>query len=190
MKKVILAVLIGSFLFASNSNDIDKKLDLILNKLNMLEKKVDQKDQEIKVLKKELNQQQKEIKQQSKQTKQSLAINNCKNLKVISYKYVYHNDILPYYNIVVTLKNNYPYTITEINGNIYFDDKKDGTTFLKVFINRKLTLKPQQTVTIKREYMVTSSLEKELQSEKPNDLNVYFSITKLMFKNGKNLECF
>jgi len=195
MKKLILAALTGSLLFAANAqSDIDKKLDLILNKLNMLEQKVEQRDQEIKELKQQLKQQELQIKKETKKTKQQLkkqlALNNCKNLKVVSYQYKYYNNVLPYYVIQVTLKNDYPYTITSINGNIYFDDKNDGTTFLKVYINRHVTLKPHQTITLKREYMVTSSLEKELKDENPNNLNVYFSITKLEFQNGQKLECF
>jgi len=189
MKKIIFLVM-AVLVFAANDNNINEKLNLILNKLNALEKKVNQKDSEIDTLKHELQQQQKVIKKQKQETKKEFALKNCKNLKVVSYKYKYYDDILPYYNIEVTLKNNYPYTISKINGNIYFDDKNDGTTFLKVFIKRNITLKPQQTVTIKREYMVTSNLEKELNNENPNDLKVYFSITKLTFSNGKEMECF
>ncbi len=190
MKKLILPFLMGAFLFAANTSDIDKKLDLILNKIDILEKKVDQKDKEIQILKKQLQKEQQEIKHQKQQTKKQFALKNCKNLKVVSFKYKYYDDVLPYYIIEVTLKNNYPYTVTKINGNIFFDDKNDGTTFLKVFIKRNVNIKPQGEITIKREYMITSTLEKELKDEKPSDLNVYFSATKLNFQNGQKMECF
>ena len=187
MKKLMLLFILGAFLFAADTADVDKKLDLILQKLNYLEKKVDQKDAEIKNLKKELNQ---ELQKQQVQTKQRLALQNCKNLKVVSFKYEYHNDVLPYYTLEVTLKNNYPYTVSKINGNIYFDDKKDGTTFLKALIKRNVTIKPQGEVTVKREYMVTTDLEKELKDEKPDELRVYFDPTVITFQNGKRMECY
>ena len=190
MKKFLTILTAVSISFAANMNEIDKKLDLLLKKMDILEKKLNEKDKEIQQLKNQLQLQQKEIKKQKINTKKEFALKNCKNLKVTSFKYQYHNNVLPYYTIEVTLKNKYPYTITYINGNIYFDDKNDGTTFLKVFINRHVNLKPNEEITIKREYMITSSLEKELKDENPQDLNVYFSVTRLNFANGKKLECF
>ena len=188
MKKIILSLGLGVLLFASES-DIDKKLDLILNKMNQMEKQLKQKDSEIEKLKKELKTQQKEIKTQSVKTKKEFAIKSCKNLKVISYDYQYNDNVLPYYTISVTLKNTYPYTITYINGNIYFDDK-DGTNLLKQFVKRDITLKPGESATLHFQHMITADIEKDLKDEKKSDLNVYFSPTKLKFANKKDLECF
>ena len=76
--KFLSILVIGSLLFAANNEEINKKLDLLLNKLNSLEKKLDEKDKEIKTLKKELN-------KQKITTKKEFAIKNCKNIKIISF---------------------------------------------------------------------------------------------------------
>ena len=188
MKKIIFSLMLGGVLFASNS-DIDKKLDLILNKMNQMEKQLQQKDKEIEKLKKELQSQKKEIKKESTTTKKELALKSCKNLKVVSFDYEYHGDVLPYYTISVTLKNSYPYTITYINGNIFFDDK-DRTTLLKQFVKRDVNLKPGQNITLHFQHMIDGELEKYLKDEQKSNLNVYFSPTKLQFANKKELECF
>lgn len=191
MKKILTIFLLGVFLFAANESDIDKKLDLILQKLNYLEKQEAKKDAEIKQLKEQINQQiKKQLKKEQVITKKQLALQNCKNIKVVSFSYQYHDEVLPYYTFEITLKNNYPYTIKRINGNVYFDDKNDGTTFVKALIKRNVTIKPNGEVTIKREYMITSELEKELKDEKPSQLHVYFDPTKIEFQNGKRLECY
>jgi len=189
MKKLLFLGLVSGLLFSADLNTINQKLDLIINKLNKIEKELSIKDNEIKELKKQLKIQQTEIKKQQIQTKKEFAIKNCKNLKVVSYKYEYHDEVLPYYDISVTLKNDYPYTVKRFIGNIYFDDK-DGTTLLKVYIDKKAEIKPNQTFTIKTQYMVSADIEKELSNENSKNLNVYFDITKLQFANGKTLECY
>jgi len=182
MKKILFFILTISVIFASSNDDISKKLDILIQKINELEKKVDLKDKEIEKLKKEL-------KQQEKTTKKEFAIKSCNNIKVVKFKYVYHDNVLPYYDISVTLKNQYPYALKRVNGNIYFDDK-DGTTFLKVYVNRKVNVKPNETFSVKTQYMISAEIEKELKNENPNNLHVYFNITKLEFANGKTLECY
>ncbi len=189
MKKIVALFILGVFLFASQNSDIDKKLDLILNKMNQMEKKLNMKDAEIEKLKQELKNQQKEIKEQKINTKKEFATKSCKNLKVVSFDYKYHNNVLPYYTLTVTLKNVYPDTITYINGNVFFDDK-DGTTLIKQFVKRYVVLKPGQSITLYFQHMITADIEKDLKDEKKSNLNVYFSITKLKFKNSKELECF
>lgn len=189
MKKLLLALIGFSIIFASNNEDINKKLDLLLNKLDTLEKKLNEKDKEIERLKKELKAQQKEIKKQEVKTQKELAIKDCKKLKVTSFSYEYHDNVLPYYTFSVTLKNEYPFEITKISGNLYFDDK-DGTTLVKHYIRRKLDIKPNKSITINGQHMITVEMEKYLKDENPNNLNVYFSPTRIYFKNGKSLECF
>ena len=189
MKKVLFAFIAGSLLFASNSDDINKKLDLLLNKLDTLEKKLDEKDKEIETLKKELKQQQTQIKKQEINTKKEFAIKSCDNLKVTAFNYQYHDNVLPYITFKVTIKNNYPYEITKINGNIYFDDK-DGTTMIKHFIDRKVSIKPGESITISGQHMLVTDIEKMMKDEKPTDLEVHFDPTVLTFKNAQKLECF
>ena len=182
MKKIIILLGLGLMLFASSNADIEKKLDLILNKLDKIEQKLSIKDMKIKQL-------QKELKEQKIKTSKQFALKNCKNLKVVSYDYEYHNEILPYYTIKVTLKNFYPYTVTYINGNIFFDDK-DGTTILKQFVKRDVKLKSKGKITLYFNHMIGNELEKDLKDEKKSDLNVYFSATDLRFANNQHLECF
>ncbi len=188
MRKIFFALVAGSLLFAANS-DTDKKLDLILQKLNQLEQKVNQKDKEIETLKKELKQQQTQLKKQEINTKKEFAVKSCDNLKVTAFNYKYHDNVLPYITFKITIKNNYPYEITKINGNIYFDDK-DGTTMIKHFINRKISIKPNESVTISGQHMLVTEIEKMMKDEKPTDLKVYFDPTYLIFANGHKLECF
>ena len=189
MKKILFVLIVGSLLFAANSDNTDKKLDLILQKLNQLEQKVNQKDKEIEKLKKELQKQQSEIKKQELNTKKEFAVKSCDNLKVTAFDYKYHNNALPYITFNVTIKNNYPYEITKINGNIYFDDK-DGTTMIKHFINRKVSIKPGESITISGQHMLVTDIEKMMKDEKPTDLEVHFDPTVLTFKNAQKLECF
>jgi len=189
MKKIIFPLITGVLLFGSQNSDIDKKLNLILNKMNQMEKQLNMKDKEIQKLQQQLQKQQKEIKEQKTDTKKEFAIKSCKNLKVVSFNYEYHADVLPYYTITATLKNVYPYTITYINGNIFFDDK-DGTTLLKQFVKRDVNLKPGQSITVHLQHMISADIEKDLKDEKRSDLNVYFSVTELKFANKKQLECF
>ncbi len=189
MKKIVLSLIAGALLFGAQNSDIDKKLDLILNKMNQMEKQLNMKDNQIKKLQQEIQHQQKEIKEQKTNTKKEFAIKSCKNLRVVSFNYEYHWNVLPYYTITVTLKNVYPYEVTYINGNVFFDDK-DGTTILKQFVKRDVTLKPGQSITLHFEHMISADIEKDLKNEKKNNLNVYFSATELKFKNAKQLDCF
>lgn len=192
MKKALFLVLIVGFLFASNNsdnNDINQKLNLILNKLNLLEQQINQKNKEIETLKKQLQIQQKEIKKQAITTKKEFAVKNCNNLKVVKFSYQYHDDILPYITFKVTLKNNYPYEITKIDGNLYFDDK-DGTTLIKHYIKRKIDIKPGQSITISGQHMVITDMEKMIKNENPANLKVYFSPNIIDFKNAPALQCF
>ena len=188
MRKLFVLFMAVGILFASNQ-DIDKKLDLLLQKLDTLEKKLDEKDKEIEKLKKELQLQQKELKTQKTETKKEFAIKSCDNLKVTSFSYSYHDNVLPYITFRVTLKNNYPYEITKITGNLYFDDK-DGTTLIKHYIKRKLDIKAGESITIDGRHMVINEIEKEMKDEKPNNLKVYFSPTTIYFKNGREIKCY
>jgi len=189
MKKFLLILALISFSFSASTNDIDKKLDLLLNKLDTLEKKLDQKDQEIEQLKQELKAQQKEIKKQEVTTKKEFAVKSCDNLKITDVKYEYHDNILPYLTFKVTLKNNYPYEITHIRGSIYFDDK-DGTTFIKHFIDRKVDIKPGESIIISAQHMIITDIEKEIKDENSKNLKVYFSPTIVDFKNVPELKCY
>ena len=189
MKKILMILLVGGVLFASNTDDINKKLDLLLNKLDTLEKKLNQKDKEIEKLKKELKKQQSEIKKQEIKTKKEFAIKSCDNLRVTDVSYKYHDNVLPYITFRVTIKNNYPDEVIKLNGNLYFDDK-DGTTIIKHYINRKVSIKPNESIVLSGQHMIVNEIEKLIKDEKPNDLKVSFSPTVIEFKNKKELKCY
>jgi len=56
--------------------------------------------------------QKKEIKKREEETKKEfktqLAIKSCKKIKVVNLKYKFHNEVIPYYDLTITLKNEYP----------------------------------------------------------------------------------
>jgi len=192
MKKIITAILLTSAVFASGSEDINKKLDLLLQKIEQLEKKVDAKDSEIRKLKQQLQKQQKEIKTNTKEVKeefkQQLAIKSCKELKVTSFGYTYHDDIMPYYDLSVTLKNNYPKKIVFVEGNLYAEDA-DGVKILEDFIKRKIKISAGKSIQINKTHQVNSDLEMYLKDEKPGNLRVYFEVIKAKFSDGSVLDC-
>ncbi|QCI28561.1 hypothetical protein [Caminibacter pacificus] len=189
MKKFLAVVGITSMLFAANSADIDKKLDLILQQIQQLKQEVKAKDKEIEKLKKELKTQQKEIKNQAKKTQEEFAIKSCDKIKVVSLKYKFKKIVFPYYELTITLKNTYPKTVVYLQGNLYAEDKDDGTKVLKDYIDRDIVLKPGEEVTIHKKHMVDGDLEMYLKDEKPENLKLYFIVTKAKFKDGTWLKC-
>ncbi|WP_456470317.1 hypothetical protein [Caminibacter sp.] len=189
MKKLLSAAVIGSFLFAgSSTDDINKKLDLLLQKIEQLEKKVDKKDTEIEQLKKELKKQQTEMKKQKEETKKEFAIKSCKGIKVVSLEYTYHDEVIPYYDLTVTLKNTYPQEVVLIRGSLFAEDK-DGVKILHDYISRKVDLKPGEEIVIRKKHLLNSELEEYLKDEKPENLKLYFEPSRVEFKNGHRVEC-
>jgi len=158
------------------------KLDILIQKINELEKKVDLKDKEIEKLKKEL-------KKQEITTKNELAIKSCDKIKVVSLKYVYEDDgVMPYYNLTIVLKNNYPKDIKFIRGSLFAEDK-DRVKILQDYISRDVNFKKNSTIVIKKTHLINNDLEKYLKDENPKNLHIYFSPTRIEFKDGKVLEC-
>jgi len=164
-------------IFAASNEDINKKLDLLINKINELEKKVDSKDKEIEKLKKEL-------KKQETLTKNEFAIKSCDKIKVVSLKYKYENDFMPYYKLTIVLKNNYPKDIK-----FMFVEDKDRVKILQDYISRDVDFKKNSTIVIKKTHMIGNDLENYLKDEDPKELYIYFSPTRIEFKDGKVLEC-
>ncbi|WP_024789269.1 hypothetical protein [Lebetimonas sp. JH292] len=196
MKKIIAIALIASVMFAANNDDINKKLDLILQKMNMLEKKVDQRDKEIESLKKELNQSQQKIQEQvqkqqetqKKELENKLVLNSCKNIKASNFSYEYHDDVIPYYTLTYTLTNKYPKKIVHLKGDLIIEDK-DEVKILQDYIDRDVDLAPGQSITIKKVHTVTSDMEKELAGEKPQNLKLIFEVIRADLADGGRVEC-
>ncbi|AZV46077.1 hypothetical protein C3L23_01955 [Nautilia sp. PV-1] len=192
MKKLLLIGLSAAVLFAASNEDINKKLDLLLQKIEQLEKKVDKKDAEINQLKQEIQTQQKEIKKSNeevkKEVKTQLATKSCKKIKVVNLKYKYHDEVLPYYDLTVTLKNTYPKKIVYLSGNLFVEDK-DGVKILQDYIKRKVDLPVGAEITIHKTHQLNSDLEKYLATENPKNLKIYFEVIKAKFADGTNVEC-
>ena len=186
MKKLV-ALALGVMLFAGSS-DIDKKLDLLLQKLDSLEKKLDEKDKEIETLKKELQKQQVEIKKQEKNTKKEFALKSCNKIKVVSLSYEYHDEVIPYYNLHIVLKNEYPDDIKFIKGSLFAEDK-DRVRILQDYIDRDVNFPKGKEIEIDKKHLLNNELEEYLKDEKPENLRLYFTPTRIEFKNGKVLEC-
>ncbi len=184
MKRLLFLVVGATILFASN-DDINKKLDLLLQKIEQLEKKIDSKDEEIKKLKKEIQQNQQEVK---KEVKTQLAVKSCKKIKVVDFKYKYHDEVIPYYDIEVTLKNEYPKNIVYLSGNLYVEDK-DKVKILQDYIKRDVNLPVNGEITIKKTHTLNSELEEYLKDENPKNLKIYFEVIKAEFADGTNIEC-
>jgi len=196
MKKIISALSIVSVMFAASSSDLDKKLDLILQKMNELEKKVEQRDKEIENLRKELKQEQIEIKrqvqkqqeEQKRELENRLILSSCKNIKASNFYYVYHDEVIPYYTLTYTLTNKYPKKIVHLRGDLIVEDK-DEVKILQDYIDRDVNLEPGKTITIKKVHTVTSDMEKELAGEKPENLKVIFEVIRADLADGGKVEC-
>lgn len=197
MKKIISVLATVSVMFAANNNDeLNKKLDLILQKMNELEKKVSQRDKEIENLKKELKQEQKKIQIQVKKQEEAqkkaienkLVLSSCKNIKVSNFSYKYHNDVIPYYILTYTLTNKYPKKIVHLRGDLIVEDK-DEVKILQDYIDRNVDLAPGQSITIKKVHTVTNDMEKNLAGEKPENLKVIFEVIRADLADGGRVEC-
>lgn len=192
MKKLAIAGLSVVCLLASSSEDINKKLDLLLQKIEQLERKVDKKDTEIETLKKELKNQKKEIQKREEETKKEfktqLAIKSCKKIKVVNFQYKFHDDVIPYYDLSITLKNEYPKKIVYLSGNLYVEDQ-DKVKIFKDFIKRDVNLPVNGEISFKKVHQLNSELEKYLSTENPQNLKIYFEVIKAEFADGTNVEC-
>jgi hypothetical protein len=192
MKKILSFLIIASAMFAANNSNINKKLDLILQKMNELEKKVQQKDKEIEKLKKELQKQKKEIQNENKTTKKEienkLVLNSCKNIIPSNFSYEYHDEVIPYYTLTYTLTNKYPKKIIHLKGDLIVEDK-DEVKLLQDYIDRDVNLEPGKSITIKKVHTVNSEIEKELNGENPKNLKLIFEVIRADLADGGRIEC-
>jgi hypothetical protein len=195
MKKFLIAVLGSALLFASGSDDINKKLDRILDIVMQLKKQSDSQEKRIEKLEKALNiqkqelkKQQKIIKTQEKTVKNELAIKSCGKIKVLSFKDKYFGEVLPYYTLDFTLKNEYPKNIVFLEGDLIAEDS-DGVKILQDLIKRDITLPAGASVKIHKKHLLDNDLEIYLKDENPKNLKIYFRVIKAKFDDGSVLEC-
>ena len=184
MKKlIVLMFILSSFAFSANNNDIEQKLNMIIERMNKMQKQLDSKDQEIKKLKQE-------VKKQKVETKKEFLVNSCDKIKVINFNYIYHENggIVPYYTLVITLKNTYPYAIKKFAGKLLLKDQSD-TTMLTEYIESSKTFLKNGNITIKKNHMINSQLESSMKSESPSNIKAIFSPSAILFSNGKKAQC-
>jgi hypothetical protein len=196
MKKLISIVAMASVMFASSSDEVNKKLDLILQKMYELEKKVENRDKQIEELKKELKESQQKLqmqvkKQQEDQKKElenRMVLNSCKNIVASNFSYKYHDDVIPYYTLTYTLTNKYPKKIVHLKGDLIIEDK-DEVKILQDYIDRDVNLAPGESITIKKVHTITNDMEHELANEKPENLKLIFEVIRADLADGGRVEC-
>jgi len=181
MKKLLLLVVSVAVLFANSNDELNKKLDTLLKRMNKMEQKLNIKDREIEKLKTEVHQQGREV-------KETKIVNNCKNIKVLNFSYDYNGAVIETYSLRYTLKNLYPYGITRISGKLYIKDR-DETTILTDYISRKVDVSKDATINISKNHLIAGDLERTLKDEKVSDLIVTFVPAIINFSNGKQAKC-
>jgi len=182
MKKFIFFIALAmTFVYAGNNAQIEKKLNMIIERMNKMQKQLDSKDKEIKTLKQE-------VKKQKEETKKEFIVNSCDKIKVANLDYIYHGGVIPYYVITFTIKNKYPYTIKRFAGKLLLKDK-DDITMLTEYIESKKVLKKDGTIQIKRNHMINSDLESTLKDENPTNVQTLFKPSSIEFTNGKTVKC-
>ncbi len=188
LKKLVLFILSAALLFGINDDEINQKLNLILQKMQQLEKKVDLKDKEIENLKKELNKQKVAIKKQKAQTKKEFMVNDCSKIKVSNFHYNYVDSFIPYIEVSYTLTNTYPFTISKLAGKLYIK-ASDGSTMMTDFISRDVKLPKGASIAVHHRHTTLSQLEKSLKDENPATVKVSFSPSTIVFSDGKQAKC-
>jgi hypothetical protein len=188
MKKFLIVTLSSAVLFASNLDEINQKLDKLLSIVIQLKKQSDSQDERIKKLERAVQLQQKEIKKQETTVKNQFAVKSCNKIKVTSFSDEYHGDIIPYYVLDFSLKNEYPKKIVYLEGNLFAEDK-DGTVILQDFVKRKVDFPVGSEIKIHKKHLLNNDLENYLKDENPENLKVYFKVIKVEFEDGTNVEC-
>ncbi|MEO1941266.1 MAG: hypothetical protein ABGW77_00040 [Campylobacterales bacterium] len=193
MIRKLLAIGVVGVALLSGESGVDRKLDLILQKLNRLEQQIQQKDRQIEELKRELEetrtQQKTQQKLLQKEVKKEVALRSCKSLKVEGFQYSYNGGPIPSYDIRYRLVNKYPKKVVAVKGKLYVEDR-DRITLLTDYLDRRQEIPPNRSVEIEKEHTINSELEKELNGEDPKKLHVYFDPIKIEFQGGESLECY
>jgi predicted RNase H-like nuclease (RuvC/YqgF family) len=187
MKKIVF-FLMAVALFASQNDDINKKLDTLLNAVMQLKQEMKKKDAEINKLKKELQNQNKEIKKQDKTLSSVVTAKDCKKIKVVYFKDEYEGDVIPSYELDFRLKNEYPKKVVFLEGNLFAEDS-DGVKILQDFIKRKVSIPSGKSIKIHKQHIINNDLEKYLKDENVKDLHIYFKAIKIKFADGSEMEC-
>jgi len=186
MKKVMMAMVVSSSVLFANSVNVSE----VLKKVNMLEQRVTHNETEIANLKKELKIKSKIIKENAKTQQQQniFATNKCDYITASNLKYQYEDGIIPAYNLTFDLKNGYDYDIKYVNGDLEAYDK-DKVKILDFNLMRNVNMKSKSDKSIKAHHTIDDDLEYYLKDENPKNLTLKFKVRKIIFQNGKELDC-
>jgi len=192
MKKIILALLVVSGLFALTS---DQKLDLILNKLGDINNKVDNIDKRVDVLEKKVNKtektQKKIITQQTDISKnvEKSRVMSCGKLKIVSFDYKSATFGLDKgYNLYFKIKNNYKKSIAHLNLMIGFVDNED-TTLVQEHLIKDTNIEPKTIASIKDTYIINDDLAKYLATTSKKNIHLDLKPLFIKFSDGSRVKC-
>ena len=183
MKKLLLLAFSALLLFGASTQDIEKKLNYLIQRMNKMEKQLNSKDREIKQLKQE-------VKKQKIETKKEFMVNSCDKIKVKDFSYIYDSTLLPYYDLTFSLQNDYPYDIAQVSGKLYVKDISDDIKIFTQIVDKKVIIKKSGgKATIQARHPVSGQLDKVLKDEPSNNIKVIFSPSTITFTNGKKVSC-
>jgi DNA repair exonuclease SbcCD ATPase subunit len=183
MKKIMFVmVVLSSMLFANNVD-----LNSVLQKLDMLEKKVSNNEKEISELKTKLKKKTEEMEKNAKKYNIFEAV-KCDYISVSDLKYRFIDDLIDAYSLNFNLKNDYDYDIKYINGDLEAYDK-DKVRILNFNLLRDINVKSKETQSVKAHHPIESELEYYLKDENPKNLTIKFKVRKIIFQNGRELNC-
>jgi outer membrane murein-binding lipoprotein Lpp len=203
MKKIILALLVVSGLFALTT---DQKFDLILNKLNNIDTKVNKVDSKVNTLNKRVDtieekvnkteeaQKKIEVKQQTiAKNVTEVKARSCDNIKVVDFDYKPTTIGLDKgYKLGFKLKNLYKKGVKAVNIMINFRDSDDNNLLAESLIKDKLNIKPGSTQNVTDLYDSTvmgNDLAKYLATTPKKDIHLEVKPLYIKFSDGSVVRC-
>ena len=203
MKKIILALLVVSGLFALTT---DEKFDLILNKLNNIDTKVNKVDNKVNILNKRVDKIETKVnKTEEAQKKISIRqqvisknvtkvkAKSCDNIKVVDFDYEPVSIGLDEgFKLGFKLKNKYKKTIKAVNILINFRDADDNNLLAESLIKNNLDIKPGSVKYVTDLYdptLMNNELAKYLPTTPKKDIHLEVKPLYIKFTDGSVIRC-
>ena len=203
MKKIILALLVVSGLFALTT---DEKFDLILNKLNNIDTKVNKVDNKVNILNKRVDKIETKVnKTEEAQKKISIRqqvisknvtkvkAKSCDNIKVVDFDYEPVSIGLDEgFKLGFKLKNKYKKTIKAVNILINFRDADDNNLLAESLIKNNLNIKPGSVKYVTDLYdpiLMNNELAKYLPTTPKKDIHLEVKPLYIKFTDGSVIRC-
>jgi len=192
MKKIILALLVVSGLFALTT---DEKFNLILNKLDGINTKVNKIDTRVNSLEEKVNKTQKAQKKLITQQKtisknvEKSQIVSCGKLKIVNFNYTPATFGLEKgYKLSFDIKNNYKKTISHLNMMIGFVDK-DDETLVQEHLIKDTNIASNKTANINDSYFINDDLGKYLATTSKKEIHLETRPLFIKFNDGSRVKC-